>query len=76
MMVLHVCRKIPAGVCFIRFLVVGEGLTKERAGEIVKETTGGDVTSLDAEDLGLLLPGRDLSFDAIAAPAGLATLSF
>jgi hypothetical protein len=64
------------GSALTRFLVVGEGLTKERAGEIVKETTGGDVPSLDAEDLGLFLPGRDLSFDVIAAPAGLATLSF
>ncbi len=64
-----------SGSALNRLLVVGEGLTRERAGEIVKETTGGEVTSLDAEDLGLLLPGRDLSFDAIAAPAGLATLS-
>jgi len=31
--------------------------------------------ALDAEDLGLQLPSSDLSFDAIAAPAGLATLS-
>ena len=30
----------------------------------------------DAEDLGLQLPTRDLSFDAIAAPAGLAKLSW
>ena len=59
-----------------RLLVVGEGLTKDRAREIVNETTGGTLEPLDAEDLGLLLPGRELSFDAIAAPAGLATLSF
>lgn len=59
-----------------RLMVVGDGLTKQRAGEIVNETTGGDLRALDAEDLGLVLPGRELSFDAIAAPAGLATLSF
>jgi hypothetical protein len=59
-----------------RLMVVGDGLTKQRAGEIVNETTGGDLRALDAEDLGLSLPGRALSFDAIAAPAGLATLSF
>jgi hypothetical protein len=58
-----------------RLMVLGEGLKKERVGEIVNETTGGDLRVLDAEDLGLLLPTRDLSFDAIAAPAGLATLS-
>jgi Tfp pilus assembly PilM family ATPase len=59
-----------------RLLVVGEGLTRDRAREIVNETTGGTLEPLDAEDFGLLLPGRELSFDAIAAPAGLATLSF
>jgi hypothetical protein len=59
-----------------RLMVVGDGLTKQRAGEIVNETTGGDLRALDAQDLGLMLPGRELSFDAIAAPAGLATLSF
>jgi len=59
-----------------RLMVVGNGLTKERAGEIVNETTGGTLRPLDAQDLGLHLPGRDLSFDAIAAPAGLASLSF
>jgi hypothetical protein len=58
-----------------RLMVVGEGLTKQRATEIVNETMGGDLRALDAEDLGLQLPSSELSFDAIAAPAGLATLS-
>ncbi len=55
-------------------MVIGEGITKQRAGEIVNETTGGDLRPLEAEDLGLQLPSRDFSFDSIAAPAGLATL--
>ena len=59
-----------------RLMVVGNGMSRERAGEIVNETTGGTLRPLDAQDLGLNLPGRDLSFDAIAAPAGLASLSF
>jgi Tfp pilus assembly PilM family ATPase len=59
-----------------RLMVVGEGITKQRAGEIVNETTGGDLRPLQAEDLGLHLPSRDFSFDSIAAPAGLATLSW
>jgi hypothetical protein len=59
-----------------RLMVVGNGLSRERAGEIVNETTGGTLRPLDAQDLGLHLPGRDLSFDSIAAPAGLASLSF
>ena len=59
-----------------RLMVIGEGITKQRAGEIVNETTGGDLRPLAAEDLGLHFPSRDFSFDAVAAPAGLATLSW
>jgi len=60
----------------MRLMVIGEGLTKQRAEEIVNETTGGDLRPLQAEDVGLQLPSRDFSFDSIAAPAGLATLSW
>lgn len=59
-----------------RLMVVGEGITKQRAGEIVNETTGGDLRPLRAEDLGLQLPNREFNFDSIAAPAGLATLAW
>ncbi len=60
----------------MRLMVIGEGITKQRAGEIVNETTGGDLRPLQAEDLGLQLPNREFSFDSIAAPAGLATMSW
>ena len=72
-------RNIPEAVGDLplrRLMVIGEGITKQRAGEIVNETTGGDLRPLAAEDLGLQLPSRDFSFDSIAAPAGLATLSW
>ena len=59
-----------------RLLVIGEGFTKDRAREIVNQTLETELQVLDAQDLGLQLPTRDLSFDAIAAPAGLATLSW
>jgi Tfp pilus assembly PilM family ATPase len=59
-----------------RLMIIGEGITKERAEEIVNETTGGDLRPLRAEDLGLQLPSREFSFDSIAAPAGLATMSW
>ena len=59
-----------------RLMIIGEGITKQRASEIVNETTGGDLRPLEAEDLGLQLPSRDFNFDSIAAPAGLATLSW
>ena len=59
-----------------RLMVVGKGLTRIRTQEIVNETIGEHLRPLSATDLGLMLPGRELDFDAIAAPAGLATLSF
>lgn len=64
------------GAGLSRVLVVGELLSKGRTVEIVNETLGADLRSLEAEDLGLQLVTRELSFDAIAAPAGLATLSW
>ncbi|HEY2972878.1 MAG TPA: hypothetical protein VGJ48_10230 [Pyrinomonadaceae bacterium] len=59
-----------------RVLVVGELLDKARVSAIVNETLGADLRSLNAADVGLQLATRELSFDAIAAPAGLATLSW
>ena len=59
-----------------RLMVLGDGDTRQRVGEIVNETTGGDLRPLEAHDLGLQLPSRDFNFDSIAAPAGLATLSW
>ncbi len=56
-------------------LVTGSGFSKARATEIVNETLGCNLRALEAEDLGLHLPTTDLSFDVIAAPAGLAALS-
>ncbi len=59
-----------------RMLIVGNLLGKDRAGEIVSETLEANLRSLGAADLGLQLVTRELSFDTIAAPAGLATLSW
>jgi hypothetical protein len=64
------------GHLLTRLLVVGELISKDRAGEIVNETLGANLRPLRAADLGLQLATRELSFDAIAGPAGLATLSW
>jgi hypothetical protein len=64
------------GQSSFRVLVVGDMLNKNRVTEIVNETLGTDLRPLGAEDLGLQLATRELSFDTIAAPAGLATLSW
>jgi|SRR5215813_441288 len=57
-----------------KLMVLGQGFGKERALDIARETLGEHLQVLRAEDVGLQLPASDLSFDAIAAPAGLATL--
>lgn len=67
---------VEGGSRLSRLMVLGEGITRQRAGEIVNETTGGDLRPLEAHDFGLQLPSRDFNFDSIAAPAGLATLSW
>jgi len=65
-----------AGSLLSRLLVVGEAMSKERISSIVRDTLGVDLRPLEAEDLGLQLSTLQLSFDSIAAPAGLATLSW
>ncbi len=64
------------GQSLARVLIVGDLFTKDRACEIVNETLDTNLRSLGAADLGLQLVTRELSFDAIAAPSGLATLSW
>lgn len=58
-----------------RLLVVGE-LDKDRVAGIVSETLGVKLQPLEAAQVGLTLPQSELSFDRIAAPAGLATLAW
>ena len=59
-----------------RLLVVGEGFDKAHVGEIVNETLEVHLRALGPVEVGLTLPSHELSFDAIAAPAGLATLAW
>jgi len=59
-----------------RMLVLGADFPKNRVADIANETLGTDIRPLEAHDLGLELPSRDIPFDSIAAPAGLATLSW
>lgn len=59
-----------------RLLVVGEGFSKEHVNELVNQTLDVQVRALNPEEIGLALPTGELNFDAIAAPAGLATLAW
>lgn len=53
-------------------LVIGDGFSKQHVSEVVAETLDTSLRALGPNEVGLLLPSNDLSFDAIAAPAGLA----
>jgi hypothetical protein len=59
-----------------RLLVIGEGFDKKHVSEIVSETLELTLRALGPLEVGLTLPSSDFNFDAIAAPAGLATLAW
>lgn len=58
-----------------RLLVLGDLLDRKRVAEIARETLGTDLRPLNAADVGLLIPG-EMSFDTMAAPAGLAKMAW
>lgn len=58
------------------FLLLGTGFSSARVVEIIRETLGAEARSLGAGDVGLSLPGNELTFDSLAAPAGLASLAW
>jgi hypothetical protein len=59
-----------------RLLVLGDLLDRKRVAEIAEETLGARLKPLDAADVGLHIPGGDISFDTIAAPAGMAKMAW
>jgi len=59
-----------------RLLVVGRNFVPEKVQTIASEALGRALNVLSPEDVGLNLPGRDFSFNDLAAPAGLAALGF
>ncbi len=64
-----------------RLLIIGKddgmnNFSRERVREVVNETLGANVRPLDAASINLALPSAELSFDQIAAPAGLASLAW
>jgi hypothetical protein len=58
-----------------RLLILGNSFSRDWATDITNETLGTDLRSLRPQELGLSMPSREISFDSIAAPAGLAMLS-
>ena len=60
-----------------RLLVIdGNGSGAAHVKEIVTETLGITLDTLNASRVGLALPTAEISFDTLAAPAGLATMAW
>jgi hypothetical protein len=57
-----------------KLLVVGKGLVPVKVQNIASEALGRELKVLSHSEVGLDLPGGVLTFDDIAAPAGLAAL--
>ncbi|MEO6655119.1 MAG: hypothetical protein ABIO36_03475, partial [Pyrinomonadaceae bacterium] len=57
-----------------RLLVIGKSLVSAKVQSIASEALGKNLRVLSSDAVGLSLPGGELSFDDIAAPAGLAAL--
>jgi len=57
-----------------KILVIGKDFVPQKIREISAEALGQTLKILRPEDVGLNLPASNLSFDDIAAPAGLAAL--
>ncbi len=59
-----------------KILVIGKNFKPARIKEISNEALGQELTVLRPEDVGLNIPASSLSFDDLAAPAGLAALAY
>lgn len=59
-----------------KMLAIGKDFTPARLKEIADEALGRTLHILRPEDVGLNLPIQNLSFDEVAAPAGLASLGW
>jgi hypothetical protein len=59
------------------FLLVGNGFTKDRVKQIINETLDTNTKALSADEVGLVnLVSSGISFDDVAAPAGIATMAW
>ena len=59
-----------------KVLIVGKNFVPAKIREISAEALGRALRILRPDDIGLILPASSLSFDEIAAPAGLAALGW
>lgn len=64
------------GTYLERLLVIGKNILPSKIKEISADALGMALTILRPEDVGLYIPAGELSFDDLAAPAGLASLGW
>jgi len=73
----RVLEKENQGRSLESFLLVGNGFTKDKVREIIKETLNTSAKVLSADEVGLVnLLSSNIPFDDVAAPAGIATLAW
>ena len=68
--------RFSAGSTLDNLLVLGNQIDSRRVSEIAVEAVGERVGISSPEKLGLDLPSGEITFDSIAAPAGLAALAW
>lgn len=67
----------PTGLTLLkRILLIGKGLVPQKIRDISSEALGRTLEVLRPEEVGLNMPSNSLSFDEVAAPAGLAALGW
>lgn len=66
----------PSGNMLDRLLLIGRELVPDRIRAISSEAFGRALTVLRSDDIGLNIPVGSLSFDDLAAPAGLASFGW
>ncbi len=59
-----------------RLLIIGKEFVSTKVQAIASEALGRNLRVMSGDEAGLYLPGGGLTFDDIAAPAGLAALAF
>jgi hypothetical protein len=65
-----------SGTYLERLLIIGKNIVSSKIKEISADALGRALTILRPEDVGLNIPVGQLSFDDLAAPAGLASLGW
>jgi hypothetical protein len=68
--------KEKAGNLLGKLLVIGKDFNLKKLGEIGQETLGQAMSILRPEEVGLEIPVGSIGFEEVAAPAGLASLSW